>query len=97
MFPQIFAYRALTLWLTFPGHSANLQMYFHAGSIATPVPGPTTPDGERDYAITTSGLGSSPFARRYLENQWLFLFLEVLRWFTSLGSLPALRRDIPHH
>ena len=34
------------------------------------------------------GLGSSPFARRYLGNRGFFLFLEVLRCFSSLGSLP---------
>jgi hypothetical protein len=32
-----------------------------------------------------AGLGSSPFARRYLGNHCCFLFLQVLRWFSSLG------------
>ena len=32
------------------------------------------------------GLGSSPFARRYSGNRNFFLFLRVLRWFTSPGS-----------
>ena len=31
------------------------------------------------------GLGFSPFARRYLGNRVFFLFLEVLRCFSSLG------------
>src|SRR3954452_14280310 len=31
----------------------------------------------------------SAFARRYLRNQCLFLFLQVLRCFSSLGSLPT--------
>jgi hypothetical protein len=34
-----------------------------------------------------SGLGSSPFARRYWGNHVCFLFLRVLRWFTSPGGL----------
>ena len=34
-----------------------------------------------------TGLGSSDFARHYFRNRGFFLFLEVLRWFTSLGSL----------
>ena len=34
------------------------------------------------------GLGSFPFARRYLGNRFFFLFLQVLRWFTSLSLLP---------
>ena len=33
------------------------------------------------------GLGCSDFARRYFRNHYCFLFLQVLRWFTSLGSL----------
>ena len=37
---------------------------------------------------THSGLGSSPFARRYLGNRCFFLFLRVLRCFSSPGSPP---------
>ena len=40
------------------------------------------------------GLGSSPFARHYLENHYYFLFLQVLRCFSSLSS-PPLRDDRP--
>ena len=32
-----------------------------------------------------AGLGSSPFARRYWGNHYYFLFLRVLRWFSSPG------------
>ena len=35
----------------------------------------------------TSGLGSFPFARRYSENRVYFLFLRLLRCFSSPGSL----------
>ena len=35
-----------------------------------------------------SGLGSFPFARRYLGNHSYFLFLRVLRCFSSPGSPP---------
>ncbi len=41
--------------------------------------GPTTP--------ISIGLASSPFARRYLGNHSYFLFLQVLRCFSSLGCL----------
>src|SRR5579863_5662905 len=34
-----------------------------------------------------TGLGSSEFARHYYRNRGFFLFLQVLRWFTSLSSL----------
>jgi hypothetical protein len=33
------------------------------------------------------GLGCSDFARHYFRNHGCFLFLRVLRWFTSPGSL----------
>ena len=36
-----------------------------------------------------AGLGCSDFARHYFRNRGFFLFLEVLRWFTSLGSLTS--------
>ena len=36
---------------------------------------------------TRSGLPSFPFARRYLENRCFFLFLRLLRCFSSPGSL----------
>ena len=42
-----------------------------------------------------SGLGSSPFARHYLGNHYYFLFLQVLRCFSSLGSPPAWQDDSP--
>src|SRR2546428_7821671 len=35
----------------------------------------------------TLGWGCSVFARRYGRNRGFFLFLQVLRWFTSLGLL----------
>ena len=37
--------------------------------------------------ITTPGLGSSYFARHYSRNRFFFLFLQVLRCFSSLRSL----------
>ena len=45
-----------------------------------------------NYAVLTPknkflGLGSFPFARRYLGNRCFFLFLRVLRCFSSPGSL----------
>ena len=38
---------------------------------------------------THPGLGSFPFARRYSGNRYFFLFLRVLRCFSSPGSLPC--------
>ena len=47
--------------------------------------GPATPGSP----FESPGLGCSDFARHYFRNHGCFLFLQVLRWFTSLGSLPA--------
>ena len=41
------------------------------------------------------GLGCSPFARHYLGNHYYFLFLQVLRCFSSLRSPPYLLIWIP--
>ncbi len=60
------------------------------------------PDG-----VSSGGLACSAFARHYSRNRVCFLFLEVLRCFTSLGLLqPAYefswwyggitRRGFPH-
>ena len=38
--------------------------------------------------ITTRGLGFSDFARHYFRNHFCFLFLRVLRCFSSPGSPP---------
>ena len=40
----------------------------------------------RTPSCTHNGLGSFPFARRYLGNRCFFLFLRVLRCFSSPGS-----------
>ena len=49
--------------------------------------GPTTPSIQRLQTWHIDGLGCSPFARRYWGNRICFLFLRVLRWFTSPGWL----------
>ena len=46
------------------------------------VCGPATPDSP----FESPGLGYSEFARHYYRNHGCFLFLWVLRWFTSPGS-----------
>ena len=62
------------LWSTFPDSSTNLFL----GFIGNPNP----------TCITTRGLGSSWFARHYFRNRFYFLFLWVLRCFSSPRSLP---------
>ena len=44
------------------------------------------PRGPYPNSISTVGLGCSTFARHYSQNRFCFLFLQVLRCFSSLGS-----------
>jgi hypothetical protein len=66
------------LWPIVPDRSTNLLIDH---SLALHQTGPSTP------SCMHAGLGSSAFARRYWRNHCCFLFLQVLRWFTSLGCL----------
>ena len=43
----------------------------------------------------TLGLGYSVFARHYLRNHYCFLFLQILRCFSSLGSPPVGLKGCP--
>ena len=71
--PSVFAYGAFT---SYGRLSQNLSANF---SLA--LCGSITP---QDFSF---GLGSSDFARRYFRNRSFFLFLALLRWFSSGGSL----------
>ena len=70
-----FTYGALTL---FGRPSQDRSVRFSGSRMQSVTPGCTHP-----------GLGSSAFARRYLRNRVFFLFLRVLRCFSSPGSLPC--------
>ena len=55
------------------------------------LPRPFSYQSQINYAVLTPqnkfrGLGSFPFARRYLGNRCFFLFLRVLRCFSSPGT-----------
>ena len=54
----------------------------HSAIIYSPTLWSATP------ACMHPGLGSSPFARRYLGNRFFFLFLRLLRCFSSPAYLP---------
>ena len=60
------------LWLAFPKPFCYLL---------------TIPSAVRTPWCTHHGLASSAFARRYLRNRCFFLFLRLLRCFSSPGSL----------
>ena len=83
-----FAYGAFTLYRR-PFQIVRLGDWF-----LTPRPlreetksGPATPLKQRSRAWHSNGLGYSRFARHYSGNRICFLFLRVLRWFTSPGWL----------
>src|SRR6476660_6187485 len=86
----IFTYAAVTLFgrpfqtvrLTLSYPSFN-QLIFPSRELPVNYCGPATPGSP----FESPGLGCSDFARHYFRNHGCFLFLQVLRWFTSLGSL----------
>ena len=71
---QVFAYVTITLC----GGSSHILLLTLVNTRCCPNP----------EDITTFGLASSAFARHYLRNLGWFLFLALLRCFSSGGSLP---------
>ena len=78
------------LWPAFPDRSINdfpIPLFNQpiAPLLERPVDycGPATPRSP----FESHGLGFSEFARHYYRNHGCFLFLRVLRWFTSPSSL----------
>ena len=75
------------LWLAFPGpfnYGLGLQLPDRAAAPSDDIPLPPVYNARR--LEHKQGLGSSLSARRYWGNRICFLFLRVLRWFTSPGS-----------
>ena len=65
------------LWPRFPAGSPSGRI---GNSTVRDPTTPVSPEGD-------TGLGYSDFARHYFRNRGFFLFLLVLRWFTSQGLL----------
>ena len=61
------------LWFAFPDNSSSIN-----NGLCSPNPS----------IASNTGLGSSYFARHYFRNRVFFLFLQVLRCFSSLRSPP---------
>ena len=79
------------LWILLAELSFHVRG-FHSLWQAFPKPfhyNRSIPFAVRTPECTHSGLGSFPFARRYSGNRCFFLFLRVLRCFSSPGSLPC--------
>ena len=89
-FPQGFSC-LVVLWILSAGFRFHIRG-FH--SLWRAFPKPFCYRLPMPYTVRTpecmhSGLGSFPFARRYSGNRCFFLFLRVLRCFSSPGSRPA--------
>ena len=65
--------------------SAMHPVFDYAGKSALPPERSYNPTHATLHRLHACGLGSSPFARRYSGNHGCCLFLQVLRWFSSLG------------
>ena len=88
MFPQG-STCLVVLWILLPVIRFHVRG-FHPLWLAFPKPfcyPLTMTFAVRTPDCTQSGLGSFPFARRYLGNHFCFLFLRLLRCFSSPGSL----------
>ena len=88
-FPQGFSC-LVVLWILSAGFRFHIRG-FH--SLWRAFPKPFCYRLPIPYTVRTpecmhSGLGSFPFARRYSGNRCFFLFLRLLRCFSSPGSLP---------
>ena len=74
------------LWPDFPDRSDRYQITpEHAGAYSRKIPRPRICNASR--LSHTCGLGWTPFARRYSGYHCYFLFLRLLRCFSSPGSL----------
>ena len=77
------------LWFGFPSDSAMGRLCNSPGLWLQSQNRPHDPDCATPASFNAAvGLGCSPFARRYLGNRGCFLFLRVLRCFSSPRSPP---------
>ena len=76
------------LWLNFPVYSTKKVFCNFFLVLQNKTLNPTTPTKQRLQTWHLAGLGCFPFARHYLGNHYCFLFLGLLRCFTSSGSHP---------
>ena len=87
VFPQGFSC-LVVLWILLAAFSFRVRD-FHPVSLVFPVPFRYVPahlSQSEPRRASHSGLGSFPFARRYSGNHGCFLFLRLLRCFSSPGS-----------
>ena len=87
---SVFAYRTITLYgRTF--QNVRLTGRFVTSRLRRDgtMPTPATPDAQRSRTVTCTRFRLFPFRSPLLGESHCFLFLGVLRWFTSPRSLPV--------
>ena len=77
------------LWQNFPGSSARLNLCNFSPNLHIRNIGSHDPSYKTNAVLQVTGLGSFPFARRYSGNRFYFLFLRLLRCFSSARLPPA--------
>ena len=86
--PNVFVYGAFTLYgRPFQSRSTDLEISYSAQGLRSLNKRSHDPHTATLVGLHSAGLGSSAFARHYLRNHCCFLFLRVLRCFSSPGSL----------
>ena len=71
-----------------PPQDSRTRLSRSVDGLSSAIPLPSkVPYAVRTPPDKSDGLGSSAFARRYLRNHCYFLFLRLLRCFSSPGSL----------
>ncbi len=75
---------------TFLIHFPNKLFFDSSRILLNPPTNSRNPDATKLQTWHYTGLGSSLFARRYSGNHYCFLFLQVLRCFTSLRYLHSI-------
>ena len=87
--------RRISRVLRYSGSLLQSSMYFGYGTFtlcrvafqpSSPIHILSTFGGPYPACISTCGLGSCNFARHYFRNHYYFLFLQLLRCFSSLSS-----------
>ena len=86
--PKAFAYGAITLSRRSFNTVPLTFGFLTPRRVRNPGRGPLYPHPATPAGLHRAGLGFSGFARRYCRNHCCFLFLWVLRWFTSPRSPP---------
>ena len=74
------------LWCVFPNGFGYLSQVTILTADTVKLQNPRHHNGNAVRLIHHHGLGCSQFARRYYGNRYYFLFLQVLRWFSSLSA-----------